>query len=372
MDEGARAQLGDQALAESSRREALRIGAFAGGSVLAGFLAGQLAPRVLAAPGDGIPGTTISDTDIDAKRIAGVRIATEFAPTKHAGTVADPWPGSAIQSAMADLPTSGGMVFLPAGVYSVGSPLSVPRSDVVLTGAGDSTYLRTDGSGFTPNVSGMIEIDGAFKGIVVEGLALDGTNTDTCRGILITGGADVRVSGCYLLNWKGTLSQRGRGVTVVHNPNSESPPHKSVLVENCYFSGNQIGAVFHRTLYVLRECLFENEVWDGVYSEGACRGVVANNIFQGFGRNGVFIIFTQKHIVTGNQVEDGAGAGISLYQAKQNSVLSNRVERCTTSIELRNGPAEGSDYNVVANNIIQGAVTISGSTGNILRDNIQV
>ncbi len=338
VDDRAREEIGETIVAESSRRDALRLGAMVGGGVLAGFLAGQLGPRVVAAPGDGIGGTTISDTDIDAKRIAGVRIATEFAPGKHAGTTADPWPGSAIQSAMADLPASGGMVFLPSGVYSIANPLTVSRSNVILTGAGDSTYLRTDGSGFTPDRSGMIEINGAFKGIVLEKLALDGANTDTCRGVIIQGGSEVLVRGCTFLNWLGTLSQRGRGLTVVHNPGTEAPPHKGVRVESCYFSNNQIGIVMHRTLYTILNSYFERNVWDGMYMEGTARGSIIGNLVTFAPRTGIFLIFTERETVVGNRVED-CGSGIQVYEGRGMSIVGNHVERCTSAgIDVRPGP----------------------------------
>lgn len=352
VDDRAREEVGDRVLAESSRRDALRLGAFAGGSILAGFLAGQLVPRVVAAPGDGIGGTTISDTDIDAKRIAGVRIATEFAPAKHAGTTVDPWPGSAIQSAMADLPASGGMVFVPSGVYSVANPLSVSRSNVILTGAGDSSYLRTDGSGFTPDRSGMIEIIGAFNGIVLEKLALDGANTDTCRGVIIQGGSEVFVRGCTFVNWLGTLSQRGRGLTVVHNPGTEAPPHKGVRVESCYFSNNQIGIVMHRTIYTIINCYFERNVWDGMYMEGTARGSIIGNLVTFAPRTGIFLIFTERETVVGNRVED-CGSGIQIYEARGMSILGNHIERCSSAgIDVRPGPPPDRDV---------GHCTISGN-----------
>src|SRR3990172_1166198 len=190
VDDPAREQLTDRVLGDSSRRDALRLGAMMGGGVLAGFFAGHLATRAGAAPGDGIGGTTLSDTDIDAKRIAGVRIASEFAAAKHAGTAADPWPGAAIQSAMDDIPSAGGMAFVPPGVWNVSSPLRITRSNLTLAGTGPATDLVTNGSGFTANSSGMIEISGQLKGALVERLSLNGTNTDTCRGVLITGGAE--------------------------------------------------------------------------------------------------------------------------------------------------------------------------------------
>jgi len=347
-DDAAREALAQQLVKESSRRDALRLGATLGGGALAGLLLDRMAYPVRAALGDGMGGTTISDTDIDAKRIAGVRIASEFAASKHAGTAADPWPGAAIQAAMDETPAIGGMVFVPHGVWNVSNPLRITRSNLTLTGTGGATQLVTDGSGFTANSSGMIEITGPLKGVIVERLSLDGMNTDTCRGIKITGGAEVLVRDSTFVNWLGTLSQRGRGLTVVHNPNTEEPPHKGVRVEGCYFWNNQIGIVMHRTIYVIQNCYFEQNVWDGMYIEGTARGVIIGNLVTFSPRVGIFLIFTDRETVVGNRVED-CGSGIQVYEARGMSILGNHIERCASAgIDIRTN----SSHCVASGNVV--------------------
>jgi len=338
-DDRARDALSKEMLQESSRRDALRLGAALGGGALAALLADRVTFPARAVPGDGIGGTMLSDTDIDAKRIAGVRIASEFAVAKHAGTAADPWPGTAIQAAIGDLPAFGGTVFVPAGTWNVASPLRITRSDLTLMGTGSATRLVTNGTGYTANSSGMIEISGQLKGVIVERVSLDGTNTDTCRGVIVTGGAEVLVKDATFTNWLGVLSQRGRGLTVVHNPNTEAPPHKGVRVESCYFWNNQIGIVMHRTIYVIQNCYFEANVWDGMYMEGTARGVIIGNLVTFSPRVGIFLIFTDRETVVGNRVED-CGSGIQVYEARGISMVGNHMERCSSAgIDIRTNSA---------------------------------
>ncbi|HLE54788.1 MAG TPA: right-handed parallel beta-helix repeat-containing protein [Thermoplasmata archaeon] len=339
-DEEARGALAREIAAGGTRRDALRWGAAVGGGVLAGVLASQLAGRVKGEPGDGIPGTTISNTDIDAKRIAGIRVASEFASAKHAGSAADPWPGAAIQAAVGDVPPTGGLVFIPAGTWSLPDPLRLGRSDLALVGTGSATRLVIPATNnFVANSSGMIEVSGAYSGLMIERLSLDGRNTDTCRGVLITGGSEVLVRDCTFLNWLGTLSQRGRGLTVVHNPATEAPPHKGVRVEACYFRDNQIGIVMHRTIYVIQDCYFESNLWDGIYIEGTGRGVIANNLVTFSPRTGIFLIFTDRETVLGNRIED-CGSGIQVYEARGMSMVGNHIERCSSAgIDIRTNSA---------------------------------
>ena len=356
VDDEAREELASVVERETSRRDLLRVGAIAGGGILAGLLVDRLAQPALGAPGDGIPGSTISNTDIDAKRIAGIRIASEFASSKHAGTSADPWPGSAIQAAMDDLPAGGGVVFVPGGTWNASSPLRITRSDIALGGTGSATRLVTNGSGFTANSSGMVEISGQLKGVFVERLSLDGRNTDTCRGILITGGAEVLVRDCAFINWLGTLSQRGRGLTVVHNPNTEAPPHKGVRVEGCYFWNNQIGIVMHRTLYTILNSYFEDNVWDGMYMEGTARGAIIGNLVTFSDRVGIFLIFNDRQTVVGNRVED-CGSGIQVYEARGMSIVGNHIERCASAgVDIRTNSA----HCIVSGNVIAHCSSVPG------------
>lgn len=375
-DDAGREALAQQLVEGTSRRDALRLGAALGGGALAGLLLDRMTYPARAALGDGIGGTTISDTDIDAKRIAAVRIASEFAAAKHAGTRADPWPGAAIQAALADIPSPGGAVFVPAGEWSVATPLQLNRNDVTLFGTGPASSLFVPSTNtFTDNASGMIEISGAYKGLTIEKLSLDGVSTavvDTGRGIIIQGGSEVLVRDCVLKNWLGELSQRGRGLTVVHNPATEAPPHKGVRVEGCYFWNNQIGIVMHRTIYTILDCYFEENVWDGIYIEGTARGVIANNLVTFAPRTGIFLIFTDRETVVGNRIED-CGSGIQVYEARGMSMIGNHVERCSSAgIDIRTNSA----HCIASGNVVgycsgvPGIQLLSGALNCAVTDNI--
>src|SRR5215831_4455793 len=51
--------------------------------------------------------------------------ARQFSTVTHAGTVSDPWPGTAIQSALMALPATGGTVMVADGVWRIDSPLQL-------------------------------------------------------------------------------------------------------------------------------------------------------------------------------------------------------------------------------------------------------
>ncbi len=135
------------------RRDFLKkAGALAGVGAVGVGLGGMLG-HSMASPGAGAGGTTITDEDIDAKRIGGVRYAADFITgTVPAGTDADPYPGTAIQAAIDDLGVEGGTVYIAQGNWDLISGLtiatggissgdSVSPGGIALVGAGDATTI---------------------------------------------------------------------------------------------------------------------------------------------------------------------------------------------------------------------------------------
>src|SRR5262249_52448251 len=55
--------------------------------------------------------------------------ARQFSTVAHAGTVSDPWPGTAIQSALMALPATGGTVMVADGVWRIDSQLQLTKSN---------------------------------------------------------------------------------------------------------------------------------------------------------------------------------------------------------------------------------------------------
>jgi len=145
------------------RRDFLRKSAIGAGVLALGVGLGYGSGYAQAAGLTGGTRTVITDTEIAARVIGGVRIATEFIPDPvPAGTDADPYPGSAIQAALND----GLAVYVPSGTWSLSSTISRPVDGVNIIGAGRSTKLVLDG--VTPCISA-----GSQNGWLVANLATD-------------------------------------------------------------------------------------------------------------------------------------------------------------------------------------------------------
>src|SRR3990172_12604256 len=174
------------------RRAFLRKALIGGAALAGGAALGFGAGRSQATPGAALGGTVISPTDIDAKRIAGRRYATEFASAAHAGTSGDPWPLAALQAAVTDLGSASGIVVISGGIWDITANYTVP-SNVSL--------VRDHGSELRIATGVMITINGPFESPLSKAFDLVGT------GVVAFGAGVVKE---FYPQWWGA---KGDGVT---------------------------------------------------------------------------------------------------------------------------------------------------------------
>ena len=315
------------------------------------------------------------------------------------GTVDDT---AAIQNALNAASVAAKSTYLPAGIYLVG-PLTVPLASRVFgenPGGEIATFFKAKAGAFVPDVDALCKVD---AGGVTPNAGIDAVfenlgfwspagATDTNFGIKLTGGVNAIVRNCDFTGWKGTLSQRGRGLTVTQNP-STGPPFGHVVVDSCRFEDNQIGVVPHRTNMVVEASLFNDNLWDGIYGDGGDGELAAfGNTFRGNGRTGILLFASKgarmrdnylwknwrsidltgdnvnpgasRCVVSGNysenptSTETNAGHHINLEKmSRQNLIAYNSIEGGgpNVSIEetgIRTGTV--SDMNELVGNVING------------------
>lgn len=165
VDTEARKELADL---QNGRRSFLKKTAIGAGILALGASLGYGGGLAQATGLSGNARTVITDTEIAARVIAGVRIATEFIPDPvPAGTAADPYPGSAIQAALND----GMAVYIPSGTWQLTSTITRAADSVTIIGAGNSTKLLFNGA--APVISA-----GSRSGWLIANLATDAGGVD--------------------------------------------------------------------------------------------------------------------------------------------------------------------------------------------------
>ncbi len=150
------------------RREFLRQSAVGAGILALGAGLGYGSGYGQAQGLSGNTRTVITNTEIAARVIGGVRIATEFIPDPvPSGTDADPYPGSAIQAALND----GLHVYVPTGTWRLTSTIARAADGATIIGAGKSTKLVFNG--VSPCISAGIR-----SGWLIANLAVDAGGLD--------------------------------------------------------------------------------------------------------------------------------------------------------------------------------------------------
>ncbi len=304
---------------KSTRRRFLK-GLTVGGIGAAGAL--TVSRAVTALPGAGIGGVTISDADIDAKRIAGVRIASEFAPEWHAGTDIDPWPGSAIQNAINDVPSTGGIVYIPQGSWLLSSDIIVRgKNNLTIMGAGKATRLFNTGSARFFFDGGSTSLT-ALQGLHLTRFQFDPTQMSVISGtnpVRLRNCVDSRVSGCWF---------RGHPNNAVSVLLVEGGAKNSVIDNNFVadFGGaqlqcNPLGGTANNALIVANNHLDSSNMliigWNKVLISNnlLTNQLLGNSIYLGWSSTG---LGTNNGItVVGNVVDCGTGNNATIQGIAQ-------------------------------------------------------
>ncbi|MCJ2531430.1 MAG: right-handed parallel beta-helix repeat-containing protein [Candidatus Thermoplasmatota archaeon] len=249
-------------------------------------------------------------TGVDAEQQdmsrAGIRVATEFITgLKPQGTVADPFPGTAIQAAMTDAGVDGA-VYIPKGRWTISTAL-LPDNGQEIYGTGNGTEL----------------------------FVADGANVDA---ITITNRSDVFI---HDLRIDGNADNQA---AVVYGIHGESPVNR-VRVKNCHIRSTRNDGILIRGNW----CHIE-----GNYTEDCGRVGSTGGIHMRDGGH---------HTIVGNICENNAsGAGILLISVTNGAVImGNYIRDCFEGINCISG---GSDL-VIVGNVCRGSngVGIQCTTG---------
>ncbi|WP_171685554.1 right-handed parallel beta-helix repeat-containing protein [Paenibacillus planticolens] len=220
-----------------------------------------------------------------------------------------------IQSAIDTAAASGGIVFIPPGMYSLKLPLRV-SSNVTIMGAGSNSILRSFANKF-----GLFNLT-AVQHVRIQSLAFQGTGSYggssipiAESGISLIQATDIHISDC-------TFSMIDNGV--------KSQDSSRVTIESCLFD-SLIGALDYDT--------------------------------QGFG---IWCSNGADHQIVHNQFSTMFQSPIFLTNgSRQCYIARNRMQKCFQSgIELLSKPKEKPcSFNTISDNIMEAFANSSGSTG---------
>lgn len=220
-----------------------------------------------------------------------------------------------------------------------------------LTGSGDSHETKDAG----------ITLTKAAIGAVIEGNLLQGN----LYGIDVHGARDAVISGNVIEGRQGhRMNQRGNGIYVWNAPgtvvegNDVRWGRDGIFVNTSkrnVFRGNRFRDLRFAVHYMYAN---DSEV-SGNLSMGNHLGFavmyskkvrVLDNVSIGDRDHGVMLNFTNRSVVRGNYVQDGAKKCLFVYNAHKNEIVDNRFERCGIGIHF----TAGSERNDVTGNAFVG------------------
>ncbi len=296
---------------------------------------------------------------------------------------------SNFQSAVDDLPATGGTITLACGSYG---PVTINKSNVTVTGSGNCTVITAPASGS----SGIVTVTGAASHTVVShlqilGQAMDETTTQRC--VYLTGGSTATT--VEDVRFGGTTSSNGCNIQIHSDPTSSL----NVITNNTLTQA--IGTA--TTGYgMLIETSNSNVISHNVsiqtatqgrhhiyLSAGASSNVVMNNQLSG-GASDQIVIYAldsqpsgqynliENNVLTGMSNGPGAEAAIHICQnATFNHLIGNTVlDAAVAGIEIEASAIQGeshADSNYVERNQVyfagQFGILILGSSATTIRGN---
>lgn len=274
-------------------------------------------------------------------------VATKVVATDGTGDFTD------IASAIADLPTGGGVVYVREGTYTISSQITIDKSNVSIIGAGRSTILNQ--SGYT----GSIFYADTKNDIVIQGLYIDGNGlqaigeagvkfvtctfciVDTCwiyeckHGVYLSGGSNLTIKYCKIYDPKTAgIFGGGADVRILYNEIHGSDGY-----------GVQLGASTY--LKLMGNHIYSNSS-DGIYASAPDYGLIAFNSLHNNASENIYIINTNNYLqVIGNYCYYCTTTNLYM-SACHNAVVADNV--CSGAIQ--HGIALSScNHCVVSNNV---------------------
>jgi parallel beta-helix repeat protein len=223
----------------------------------------------------------------DGKPLA---VATKIVATDGSGNFED------IQSAIDDLPSGGGVVYIKEGTYEISTSLLIRNDNTALIGAGKSTQLKVSGTS-----NNLITLNGK-DGCLIKDLYLNCNAENSSVGIYLINACTETI----ILNvWTDNTGTNGAGMLIHGNSN--------VVVSNCNISSHTTG--------------------DGIYLSD-CTGarIIGNHIHDN--DNGVLVeADSDKNIIMGNTTNTNTkGIHIKDANCDKNVVVANISTSDTAAI----------------------------------------
>lgn len=236
-----------------------------------------------------------------------------------------------IQSAINDLPSGGGAVYIKEGTYTISSSISITKSNVALIGSGAATII------YGPISASIIHTNG-YDQIYISNLKILGINSVQASntGINLLSSDDSMIEGCWIEDCGRSGIRFASGSRAIINRN--------IVLDN----KNSYGIVLDQQVNsIISNNIVKDSASSGIALVSSHRTLVTNNTLSSNTTFGIVLSTSEEITVSNNIVKDSTSSGIYLDQAHR-SIISNN----TSSQNVRFGIAlSNSDDCLISSNI---------------------
>lgn len=250
-----------------------------------------------------------------------------------------------INAAISALPSNGGEVLLLDGTYNVTSSINLNIPNAKLSGNGNSSKIVASADAIVVNA----------EYCEVSSLNIECNDSTSQSGITINKISSPPAT--YIVIANNYIYGAQYGIT---NNGSDR-----VLITNNKCDSNRYGIRLSNNSNdnIITDNFCRNSILDGIYTS-SFRGLIANNIVQICGTEGIALVACDNNIVTGNYITT-CDKGIYLDSHTSNNNISNNYISLNESDQIY----LGGDYNAIIGNSCYQSSDYLSSQNSIIASN---
>ncbi|QDT02078.1 Pectate lyase superfamily protein [Rubripirellula lacrimiformis] len=205
-----------------------------------------------------------------------------------------------IQAAIDSLPTSGGIVQIPPGIFELSEPLKIRTSDTLIRGSGAATHLKNN------NADGLPAIE-------IAAATYDGKKTPKDDVLWRVQIVDLQVTGNP--NSGDGLLAREVNEIFIHSVTVSRNGRHGIFLDRCYEDPR------------ISDNLITYNKADGIRLEGNHDIVVSANHFEE-NQTGLQCLDSFNLCMNGNNLDDHLGDGVIIENTYGSVLSGNMIEEC--------------------------------------------
>ncbi|MCK5396759.1 MAG: right-handed parallel beta-helix repeat-containing protein [Thermoplasmata archaeon] len=266
-----------------------------------------------------------------------------------------------VQTAIDNLPSEGGAIYIKNGIYTISSPISIP-SNTSLIGAGTSTIIRLDDNKNCKILQNKDQTNGNSN-ILISNLKIDGNraaNMFDSWGINFRNTNDCIIEKCYISNCQS------KSIDLANGSNN--------TIKNCIceHGTNNAISIANESSSKIIECNIRNNDFNGILIDLSTDCLCTGNHLYENKQTGIRVEASKRTVLNGNQCTNNSTGSPNTYsgifltpsvgneETLYSTVIGNQCNDTQDTQTQKHGieeAATGTDCNIIVGNMCRDNAT---------------